>query len=345
MGDSFEERQAYTESVFTGIVASLSRSADGSASAEERYGPVATVYATGSFGRCEASQHSDLDLFIVSGEAPAPDDGSLGGTKRSPKHRTLRKLDEICLKAQLIDLSRSLRLPDFSGDGQYLKCYTGSQLASSIGSEDDDYLNTFTARLLLLLESRPLLGNTVYREAVDTVIEAYFRDYADHLKDFEPVFLLNDILRLWRTFCVNYENRTSDTNAIAKAKRKLKHFKLSHSRLLTCFSGVVALLDLYRRNGTVSPDDVRALVAKTPTARIDDVGRTNSSSKETVKSVLDSYERFLEFTNKDEDTLRGNFLDKKFARDRMEEAREFAKLIHDLVMSIDAGKLSRAIVV
>jgi hypothetical protein len=345
MGQSLEARQAHTASVLEKIVASLSLSASGGASAEKRYGPAATVYATGSYGRCEASLHSDLDLFIVSGESPAPDDGSRGGTRRSLKHRTLSKLEEICLKAQLIELSKSLGLPDFSGDGHYLKCYTGSQLANAIGSEDDDYLNTFTARLLLLLESRPLLGNSVYHEAVDTVIEAYFRDYADHLKDFEPTFLLNDILRLWRTFCVNYENRTSHTDVVAKAKRKLKHYKLSHSRLLTCFSGVVTLLEFYRLNGTVSPDDIRALVAKTPTARICDVGKTNPSAKDTVAKVLDSYERFLERTDVDETALRQQFLDKIYARARMAEARQFAVLIHNLVSAIDAGRLSRAIVV
>ena len=34
--------------------------------AEEIASGKACVYATGSFGRCEASSHSDLDLFIVS---------------------------------------------------------------------------------------------------------------------------------------------------------------------------------------------------------------------------------------------------------------------------------------
>jgi phosphomannomutase len=158
-------------------------------------------------------------------------------------------------------------------------------------------------------------------------------------------FLVNDILRLWRTFCVNYENRTSDADEAAKAKRKLTHYKLSHSRLLTCYSGIVTLLDTFGRKGTVSRDDVRELVAKTPRERIAEVGKASHPSEKTATEVLDSYERFLERTDVDEPTLRQRFLVKNYARERMEEARQFAELIHNLVTSIDAGRLSRAIVV
>ena len=162
---------------------------------------------------------------------------------------------------------------------------------------------------------------------------------------FQPTFLVNDILRLWRTFCVNYENRTSDADEAAKAKRKLTHYKLSHSRLLTCYSGIVTLLATYRRKGTVSPGDVLELVAKTPRERIKEVGEVSPRSAKTATEVLDSYELFLDRTDVDEPALRQQFLDKTYARERMEEARQFAELIHDLVSSIEAGRLSRAIVV
>jgi hypothetical protein len=54
-----------------------------------------------------------------------------------------------------------------------------------------------------------------------------------------PAFLANDILRIWRTFCVNYEARTETEPAEKKAKRKLKNYKLEHSRLLTCYSALL----------------------------------------------------------------------------------------------------------
>lgn len=126
-------------------------------SAEERAAGKACVYVTGSFGRNEASDHSDLDLFIV-GMSKVDDNNS-----QNRPHRLLDRLDEICIKADLINTTRTLGIPKFSGDGEYLVHYTVHELTKTLGKPDDDAANTFTARLLLLLESRPLLGTPVYK--------------------------------------------------------------------------------------------------------------------------------------------------------------------------------------
>ena len=114
--------------------------------AEKYAADKACVYAIGSFARGEATEHSDLDLFIAGKTVGHDDDRALSG------------LDEICIKAELIDATRKLKLPDFSGDGQYVVHYTVKDLTATLGQPDDDARNTFTARLLMLLESRPLVG-------------------------------------------------------------------------------------------------------------------------------------------------------------------------------------------
>src|SRR5260370_27284273 len=123
----------------------------------------ACVYATGSFGRCEASPYSDLDLFIVGKRdgKPVPDgiEGSL-----------LKRLDEICIKADLIEVTRTLKIPEFSGDGRYLAHYSVHEFTNTLGTPEDDGSNTFTPRLLLLLESRPLVGSSVYQEVTEEVV-------------------------------------------------------------------------------------------------------------------------------------------------------------------------------
>jgi predicted nucleotidyltransferase len=68
----------------------------------------ACVYMTGSFGRGEASQHSDLDVFI----------GGKNKNKEKDGQPLLTRLDEILLKAELIKATRKLRITDFSGDGR-----------------------------------------------------------------------------------------------------------------------------------------------------------------------------------------------------------------------------------
>lgn len=100
----------------------------------------------------------------------------------------------------------------------------------------------------------------VYQEIIEEVIAAYWRDYEDHKTDFMPAFLANDILRLWRTFCVNYEARTVREPDETKAKGKLKNYKLKHSRLLTCYSAILFLLAVYARQQTVKPSDAVAMI-------------------------------------------------------------------------------------
>ncbi len=141
---------------------------------------------TGSFSRGEASRYSDLDLFIIGETA----DGK----------RALGGLDEILIKSDLVRATRKLGIPDFSGEGEYLTHYTVEEIVDTLGKPEDDVNNTFTARLLLLLESRPLIGDEAYREIIRQVVQAYCKDYQDHAMEFVPGFLANDILRMWRTF-------------------------------------------------------------------------------------------------------------------------------------------------
>ena len=136
------------------------------------------IYLTGSFGRGDASEDSDLDLFIL-----------------CENEDSLNKLDEICLKAELINLTRRLKFPDFSGQGKYLKNHSCEKLIGTLGKPDDDKENTLTARLLLLLESKPLVGDEVYEKIIKEIIKKYWHDYQGHEEKFEPAFLTNDILR------------------------------------------------------------------------------------------------------------------------------------------------------
>lgn len=161
----------------------------------------ACVYATGSYGRGEANDGSDLDLFIVSKTVIVDEK-----TKR--EKILLSNLDKIRVQADLIRTTEALGIKEFDGDGKYLDLYSSTSLTNYLGHPEDDARNTLTARLLLLLESAPILENDVYNDIIDDVLAEYWKDYANHSEEFKPAYLVNDILRLWRTFCVNYEART-----------------------------------------------------------------------------------------------------------------------------------------
>lgn len=285
----------------------------------------ACVYATGSFGRGEASSHSDLDLFIVGRSTEKTINGVV------EERRELKNLDEICLKAELIDATRQLRVPEFSGDGEYLVHYSISQLIKTTGKPEDDVNNTFTARLLLLLESRPLIGEDVYADAIDEVISKYW-----------------DILRLWRTFCVNYEARTSREPEEKRNKRRLKNYKLKYSRLLTCYSALLYLLGVFQRNATVTPDDARAMVKFSPTERLEWILRQPhlAEGHGTTDELLRKYEEFLKDTDASEQDLIERFKDQAARRGRFAAANAFGDTMFELIELLGhKSRLHRLLVV
>lgn len=281
------------------------------------------TYLTGSFARGEASEHSDLDLFIVGRDV---------GERLNP-------LDAICMKADLIRVTRQLGLPPFSGDGEYRQVHTVSKLIGTLGQPEDDSSNTFTARLLLLLESRPLFGEEVFADTVDQVLAKYWRDFSDHSEKFMPAFLANDILRLWRTLCVNYEARTKTDPPERKAKRKLKNYKLKHSRLLTCYSALAYLLVTHARSGTVKRDDAKHMVSLSPTERIEwishqpEVGFISPKTDE----ILRIYERFLRATSENETELIRRFMDASEASRLIDEAKELGEAMYELLSALGNG--------
>jgi predicted nucleotidyltransferase len=293
----------------------------------------ACVYMTGSFARGEATHYSDLDLFIAS--------------KVTRKIPALRRLDEILIKADLIDATRKLKIPDFSGDGEYLVHYPVTELTERLGTQEDDVNNTFTARLLLLLESSPLLGSSAYRAITNQVITAYWKDYERHKKDFMPAFLANDILRMWRTFCVNYEARTQNTPPERRAKRRLMNYKLKHSRLLTCYSGLLYLLAVYAKNKTVSPRDAAHMVSLTPVARLEWLLSRPHLAKAhgTIRELLRRYEDFLNLTEASKTELVHLFGDRARTSDYWESAYRFGDLAFKVLEAIGKNNLFHRLLV
>ena len=287
---------------------------------------------TGSFGRGEASAYSDLDLFVL-GKAE-------GRPRREGKRRSkLARLDEIRLMSDLICVTEELEFPPFSGDGRWLVQHSEDDLIKTLGTQHDDVENTFTARLLLLLESRPLLGNSTYDKVIETVISTYWRDYDDHEADFIPAFLANDILRLWRTLCINYEANPGVGSEKEKAKRRVKNYKLKHSRLLTCYSALLYLLHTHKERNTVSPGDVLDMIRLTPTERLEYLRKQSSlaGAYTALDELLGQYDTFLGTTNRKEDELIEKFMARGISKIYMDKANEFGDSMFGVLNKIGEG--------
>jgi hypothetical protein len=275
------------------------------------------IYATGSYGRREANEFSDLDLFFIH-----------TGTAETPLHKTSKAL----LDADLIRLGRKLGFPEFSGYGEYLEIHYLEEVRRTLGSREDDWRNYFTGRLLLLLESVPVHNDALYEKMLSEIIDMYYRDYHDHVDAFRPLFLVNDIIRFWKTLCLNYEHgrgRPTDDDAKRNANH-LKNLKLKFSRLLTCYSTLIALTAQER----VSPEAVLALVHEPPLRRLEDAAAKIGEGEKLLQPIQGEYAWFLQAMARPKSELLEWISEKSTRDEAFTHARAFGRGIYDLLVKV-----------
>jgi predicted nucleotidyltransferase len=284
--------------------------------------PELAVFCAGSFARDEASEYSDIDLFFIRND-----------DKASATYQEIN-VKTILIMAETISVIKEMDLPDPSNDGAYLKILKLSDIVSHLGSPKDDHENFFTARMLLLLESAPVSNDSVYNKIIDSIIDTYLRDYKDHVKDFRATFLVNDIIRFWKTLCLNYEHKRNQDAEAKKIKQKVRNLKLGHSRLLTCFA-TIALLSSYN---TIDKDELSFIFNLTPTDRLRHLHTRAPEIKENLKNALRLYDNFLELSHKKSEDLE-NYLSHKDNR-----ARAFAnaKQFGDEIFAITQMSAAKA---
>jgi predicted nucleotidyltransferase len=158
----------------------------------------------GSLARDELTRGSDVDwALLIDGAA-------------SPQHLDAAKEVARLLRDRPPGPTQVFGCPIFSHD-----------LVHLIGGDADTNRNT-TRRILLLLESRTLFEHAGVRERV---MRQLLRRYVEEDRGYHvaqdytvrvPRFLLNDIVRFWRTMAVDYASKRRERDSDGWAIRNFK---------------------------------------------------------------------------------------------------------------------------
>jgi hypothetical protein len=253
---------------FPRIAAARALTASGLAERRRRLAEIAidqdaTVVLTGSWGRREATAASDDDFMVVftgalrEGAHPAPEAvaGALGGRR----------------SGQEAIFHRQVSLDDLRG---------------KIGRDEDSNAN-LTRRMLLILESVAVAHGRLHASARRALLAGYLEA---HSRDYRPPrFLLNDLIRYWRTIAVDFESKMRARQGEGWG---LRNAKLRLSRKALFAGGLLPVLQCYRCRAPAMLAFLAERMAVPPLDRIADAFVEHQALDAGVRA-LRAYDDFL----------------------------------------------------
>ena len=250
--DVIESAKIYSNTMLSRLCQALAKAS---------LGDSVCVVITGSFGRKEASGESDVDFFIVHDSKISDSQAELH------KATVASEIDKVIPKPP-------------AEDGAFNATVSIDSLLQNIGGSNESNL-MMTRRMLLMLE-----GACIYNELLFKVIRRQILDrYITHKISNHQValFFLNDVIRYYRTMCVDFEYKTVE-------QRKpwgIRNLKLMYSRKLLYFGGVVAVAESAQRGYEAKVVRMLELLEITPIQRIE------SLFGDRAFECLAFYEKFL----------------------------------------------------
>ncbi len=178
----------------------------------------------GSLGRQEVTSGSDVDWTLL-----------VDGPSDLNHYAISQKISQRLEAEEFIEPGSS---------GLFGGLTSSHELVHNIGGFEDTNAN-MTRRLLLLLESVSVGTRFCRENVITTLLERYLkfgrgveRQQANKLK--VPRFLLNDFVRLWRTFAVDYASKKWHQN---DKKWGIRNSKLRFTRKMLFLKGLLLTLD------------------------------------------------------------------------------------------------------
>lgn len=226
----------------------------------------AVALTCGSYARREATSGSDLDFFILS-----PSEADYGSVGSKPAWFTAAETAITGIVAK----------PPAEG-GAFDAVTKMEDLLAKAGG-DHDVNKNITRRMLYLLEGAHLTNQAKFEEIRRKIIEMYVEETPhDHQI---ALYLLNDVIRYWRTMTVDYSYKTTQGGK----SWALRNIKLVFSRKLIYASGLFSIAMTADRTLAKKIEKLEELFSMAPLDRLDEI-----CGIERVRRLHESYDFFLD---------------------------------------------------
>lgn len=283
------------------------------------------IVVFGSIARNECTSGSDADwTLLIDGQANAD-------------HLNLTHIVERAF----VDAG----LAQFGKTGMFGQITFSHDLIHYIGGEDDTNHN-LSRRILLLLESKKIVLQkskstdiTAYGRVLRGVIQQYIQNdsglFAKTKKENVPRFLLNDIIRFWRTMCVDFAFKQRQQRG---DKWALRNIKLRMARKLIFIKGLLMCYLSYKKE--IDPMEIAGwLVENAEVPPLDFMVRVFANegiNDSYIAAILHSYDQYLKILDdKDQRSyLEGLKMEDAYGNEKFEAARENSHQFQEVLNKI-----------
>jgi len=220
-----------------------------------------SIVLMGSWGRSEVTSGSDDDfMLLVRGEA------------REDVHPSREEVKTVLDRAP--------------GDqGIFGEPVSSRRIIEKIGLEDDPNSN-LSRRMLFLLESSYATHEDTYNIVREELLERYLDQSVKHYRP--PRFLLNDVVRYWRTMCVDFAGK----ERAGPEKWGLRNAKLRTARKVLFAGGLLPVFECATLKGEEMPGFLRSQLDMPPVDRIA-AAFLNHQAADPGGRALGAYDDFL----------------------------------------------------
>lgn len=251
--------------------------------------PDGVALTCGSYARREATVGSDLDFYVL---VPQLDDS-----------------EPTWFQEAKAAITAVVKKPPSAG-GAFESLIRIEDLLNNFGG-DKDTNQTITRRMLYLLEGEYLTNEIEFKKIRRNIIERYVSGTREdhHIAQ----YLLNDIIRYWRTITVDYAFKTQEENK----PWAIRNIKLVFSRKLIYASGLFSVAMTADRSHQAKVDILEELFSMTPLERV-----TQICGEASTRELVKSYNMFL--GRIDDEQVRGHL--EKLSKDERDSDEIFREL-------------------